>query len=348
MTKICIIGGSNSISVGGWAGQLAKILPPGLEIENKSVGGAPGMMGCYQIAALDGFAPGDIVLWEYALNDQNYTNFRRVDPKLLLRFCEHAIRQCQDRGLRFIPLIFATREVSLQPGMTDYRSRLRALFAHYGIDFVDVTEELPRKLNRQRVPPYVFRDDYHYKPDSFVVIFIAKRALELIEKGAGTARQAPRLYSRAGTWIQAINRFTGGQSTAFTNKLASETCWTPAPNGEPLTVYLDQGPFRLVGAVMLCTPFGGAFRLQAGSGGFVISATYQESGFAKPLIRFFNLVDDTDGGVTYPAGSQITIEWADHAETVLSDSGFIQKLTPEQLMGRQSSVLGLIAEHLPG
>lgn len=348
MRKICIIGGSNSIGDGGWAGQLSRRLPEGFDIVNKSVGGAPCMMGSYQVAGFDSLAPGDIVLWEYALNDQNYISFRRVDPKLLLRFCEHTIRRCQDRGVRFIPLIFATRDVSILPEMTEYRRALRALFAHYGIDFIDVTEELPRKLNRPRMPLYVFRDDYHYKPGGVAVNYTAKRVLDLIGTGAGEVRAAPRLHSAEGTSVQAINRFTGGMSATYTNRLVSETCWTPDPNGQPLEVRIDEGPFRLVGVVMLCTPLGGAFRVRVAGTGFTISATYQESGFAKPLIRFFNLADDAEVSGPYPAGSQITLEWEDQPVPVRSDSGFVRKLSPEQLMGRQSSVLGLVVEQQAG
>ncbi len=348
MTKICIIGGSNSIGDGGWAGQLPRWLPEGFDIVNKSVGGAPCMMGSYQVARFDSLAPGDIVLWEYALNDQNYINFRRVDPKLLLRFCEHTIRQCLDRGVRFIPLIFATRDVSILPDMTEYRRALRALFAHYGIDFIDLTAELPQKLNRPRVPLYIFRDDYHYKSGGFAVVYTAKRVLDLIGTGAGAVRAAPRLHSAEGTSVQSINRFTGGKSATYSNRLLSETCWTPDPNGQPLEVRIDDGPFRLVGVVMLCTPLGGAFRVRVAGTGFSISATYHESGFAKPLIRFFTLADDAEVAGPYPAGSQIGFEWEDRLVPVRSDSGFVRKLSPEQLLGRQSSVLGLLVEQLPG
>lgn len=346
--KICVIGGSNSIKAEGWTAQLAERIPYGAEFLNESVGGVPCIMGYYRLVSLKQLKPGDVVLWEYALNDQNHIDNRGYDPKLLLRFCEHTIRLCQKRGLRFIPLIFASQATAALPEMTRYRRDLRALFAHYGLDFVDVTEDLPKKMNRPDVPRFVYFDESHYKVDAFVVRYIATRALALIRAGAGVAGTPERMFGAEVATIRTVTRFERGHAEPFRNSRVSVDRWTPSADGEPVAITVDQGPFRLVGVVMLCTSFGGAFRVQAGAREFAISATYLEDKFTKPLLKFFTLSDDLDAGITYPPGSTIAFHWEDGALPLANDYGFMPKLNDQQLMGRQSSVVGLMLEQLTG
>jgi hypothetical protein len=346
--KICVIGGSNSIKAEGWATQLAERVIAGNEFLNESVGGVPCIMGYYRLVALKQLKPGDIVLWEYALNDQNHIDNRGYDPKLLLRFCEHTIRLCQKRGLRFIPLIFASQATISLPEMTPYRRDLRALFDHYGLDYFDVTEELPKKMNRTDVPKFVYFDESHYKVDAFVVRYIATQALMLIRAGAGVVGTPERMFGAEVDSIRTVTTFDTGHSELFKNSRVSVNRWTPSDSGEPVSITVQQGPFRLVGVVMLCTSFGGAFRVQAAGREFAISATYLEDKFTKPLLKFFTLSDDLDAGVTYPAGSTIAFHWEDGSLPLANDYGFMPKLNPEQLMGRQSSVVGLMLEQLTG
>ena len=253
---ICVIGGSNSIKAEGWTTELAKSLPNGATVLNESVGAVHGIMGWYRLSALKQLKPGDVVLWEYALNDQNYIDHRGSDPALLLRFCEHVIRLCHIRGLRLIPMIFATRTVAALPEMTRYRRDLRLLFGHYKLDYLDVSEEILKKLDRPRVPKFIYSDEMHYKGDSFVVRFIANRVLELIRFGAGAVADDAPLFSTGLIEGQIVTTFDKGRMEKFSNSRISIDCWTPQPDGTPVSIQVESGPFRLVGVVMLCTPFG--------------------------------------------------------------------------------------------
>lgn len=344
--RICIIGGSNSVRAEGWTGKFAELLPDGFALLNESVGAAPCIMGYCRLVAADSLVPGDVVLWEYALNDQNHIDKHAYDTNLLLRFCEHTIILCLQRGLRFIPLIFATRSASVLPEMTEYRRGLHRLFDHYGIDYFDVTEELPKSLDRRRVPPAIYEDENHYKLDSFVSRYIAKRVLKRLTSGVGRLSAAAPLYTDGVVQADVITRFDGGVPTSFSNSRLTVSCFAPGGDTGPVAVRLDKGPFRLVGVEMICAVDGGAFKIQVGTRQFGISASYLEKRFVKPLLKLFTLSDDLKAGITYGAGDQVTVSWADATVPLASDFGFASPLTERQLMGRQSSIVGLVVEQL--
>lgn len=348
MKQVCVFGGSNSIKEGIWTTGLSELLPPNFTFLNGSVGAVSGIMAYCRLAAMDQLKRRDVVLWEYALNDQNYVDKLGHYPELLLRFCEHTIRLCRSRGLRFIPLIFAGRNATERGEMTPYRRDLRQLFDHYSIQYLDVSEELPKILDRKRVPDYVYQDKSHYKEDAFVGRFIAKRALKLIRSGAGWVAAADRCRGEDVTSVQLISRFDSGESEDFSNSRVTVNCFVPTDTGEPVSVRIEQGPFRLVGVLMLSTAQGGAFRVKAGNRCFAISATYGEVRYTKPLLKFFSLTDDLVAGVTYPAGTDIALTWEDGSMPLTTDYSFVAKLTEQQLHGRESAVVGLVLEQLTG
>ena len=241
MKQVCVFGGSNSIKEGIWTTGLSELLPPNFTFLNGSVGAVSGIMAYCRLAAMDQLKRRDVVLWEYALNDQNYVDKLGHYPELLLRFCEHTIRLCRSRGLRFIPLIFAGRNATERGEMTPYRRDLRQLFDHYSIQYLDVSEELPKILDRKRVPDYVYQDKSHYKEDAFVGRFIAKRALKLIRSGAGWVAAADRLRGEDVTGVQLISRFDSGESQDFSNSRVTVDCFVPTDTGEPVSVRTGWG-----------------------------------------------------------------------------------------------------------
>ncbi len=62
-TYIC--GGSNSVRRGGWVHHFD------VPSDNISIGASTSIMGAYRVMFCRDVAPGDTVIWEYALNDAN-------------------------------------------------------------------------------------------------------------------------------------------------------------------------------------------------------------------------------------------------------------------------------------
>lgn len=250
--KIIIIGGSNSLRSNGYSAQLADSFPEA-EIVNLSIGASPSHMGFYRLSAFDDLSPGDLVIWEYALNDAMYCS---VDPDvtdLVLRYVEATIRLVREAGARLVPFVFTTRRIENAFRRRDYRSQLHFLFSHYGIAFTDFSHELRRRLQVESLDDHFFRDNAHYamRPE-FVDLVLERVSAALANPALGQPVAARQLYSRPNTRQRCRDRASSGLAAPFTNKILSLNAWSTEDEPVVFDEFLSSGTLDAV--IVLTSP----------------------------------------------------------------------------------------------
>ncbi len=354
-TRAMVIGGSNSVRLKGWVSNFRRRAPASVLLLNRSVGAASSLMGYYRLATQDDLTEGDVLFWEYALNDQNHIDAGGYDKDLLLRYCEYTIRLCMRRGVRFLPLIFATLSSATEPEMSGYRKALRRLFRHYQLRSLDVSVEVPVRLGLTDFPEYVYQDQRHYKDESFITNFIGRRAMMLLEKAPPPVRISP-MFSAGDAWVEVFTGFEGGHQSRFVNRAMSVAAFSPGqpnaqPGGEspdcaPLLARIEGSRFALVGVVTLSTATGGAFRISTPVGSASVSACHNETEFNKPLLKVIAL--PMVAGRTFEFSGPVTIgiSYETDPSLVAADFGFFAVTDPQALRQPDSRIVALLIEHL--
>ena len=344
--KHIIIGGSNSLPETGWVSVYRDLVAADDTVLNLSIGAAPNLMGFYSLSTVSDLARGDVVIWEYALNDENYIEHKGYDLQFLLRHCEHTVRHCIERGLRLVPLIFATQNAVKAGKMHPYRSELRALFSHYGLEYIDFTEAFPKRLKTDSLPPWVFQDRSHYKKNPIIINFIARQSFRL-----ATCIQLPRKLKEPflegpPAEVEILTKFDQGAVSNFTNSRLNLPVWAPEPVDGHLAITVPGGAFRLIGLVLICSPNGGAFRINVGTTSFSISASYVAGRHRKALLKMFIFQNASITTTYWPGDTPVCISWQAERKGLLADYGFQSRPTDAMLGARESRVVALIVDRL--
>lgn len=340
--KIVIIGGSNSIKSTGWVGAFAEVIGDLGQVLNRAVGAAPSIMGYYRAVTESGLGKGDVVIWEYAVNDESFVDRGKQTPELLLGYCEMTLRYCQERGIRFIPLIFTAKTKAWAP-KSAYRTGLHQLFAHYGLLYLDVTEEVPARLDRQRVPAYLYEDDLHYKAMPFITKFIARRARAMMAQYQRPKKVAP-LFATSGTKVEIFAGFDDSEHATFANSILTVETFAPDPGTGTMLARIPGPAFRLVALILLCPVYGGALRIAAPDRSFAISATFKEQGFLKPMLKLFTLNDDKTHSFAFAGATEFSISRERSNKDLIYDFGFVARPTEESLDTATAAIVAMIIE----
>jgi len=105
--RLLLIGGSNTGIRGGWARQLAALMPEA-EIDNQYLGVVGSLFGLLRLLRLkkEGWPRPDVVVFEYALNDSYIMLGGGVDAPLLQWVLEDVVTLCarEGAGLLFLCL----------------------------------------------------------------------------------------------------------------------------------------------------------------------------------------------------------------------------------------------------
>ncbi len=179
MQRIFVIGGSNSLMKNGWVSKLKTDFSDRVEIVNLSIGAATSLMAIYRI--LSGQIPdGSTVVWEYAINESNhFKNGQSVSS--LLYGVDWLLTLCARRSIRFIPLIFWTREQAAKGEPGAYYGGLFSLLSSRGLAPVDFGEIAQRMAQSRGVDIYdLYSDGLHYSVSEEIIDSICTLVLKNI------------------------------------------------------------------------------------------------------------------------------------------------------------------------
>lgn len=131
-----ILGGPNEMVPEGWAALLRRDYAALTEICNLSMGACTSAMALYRLLAQGDRWPEAAVLWEQGLNeDIHLAGGQSLDS--LLYHVEWLLQLCQRADRPFVPVLMRSRTQAAQPDDSPYITRIKALFAAYGVTVVD-------------------------------------------------------------------------------------------------------------------------------------------------------------------------------------------------------------------
>nr|WP_204354501.1 SGNH/GDSL hydrolase family protein [Paracoccus saliphilus] len=343
-SKILIVGGSNSLRRDGWVSEFSAAYSGKAEIRNLSIGGASTVMGIYRSFFCDSINAGDTVVWEYALNDANFFEIGGCPVDLLLRHVEHLIRRCGQKGARFVPIIMSTLRQESRRSLDQYRAQLHFLFAHYGIEYFDVSFEMRRKLAIPALGREYYDDGNHYTLGGDAVAEVGQRLPGMIENARPIDIKTVRpLFVKPGVQVRLLNQFQNGEVQQFENSVFKAVAHTPGR--QPLVVTNNEyGSGTLTGLVVVTTSKGGVIDLQVGDEAFAISLVSDERSFRKPVLKFITLASALGREVELGSGSDVRISWSEAEPPFHADLGCSKSPQEAEIRNREAAVIGLMCE----
>ncbi len=273
--RIVITGGSNTLLGGGWRPHFEALLPEGTSVTNLAIGGTTSVMGLFRLLTQGNIQPGDIVLWEYALNEHgHYRNGHKLP--VLMSHVEALIRLVAEKGGRLLPIIFTTKVQEVKREFDAYRAQLHFTFATHDVDYMDISQTFRAKLNVPRFPEEMFQDNFHYLPNGEIVQGLAEMVAQRLPQIRETTFHGDRaMLVDPRRRIVAVDAFPGAESVEFkTGIIRTQTF----PFDQELEVKVHG---RLLAAVLVSAPAGEGFALSVGGeeiGAFATRRAYEERG----------------------------------------------------------------------
>lgn len=339
--KIIVVGGSNSQRAAGYQTHI-RAAHPDISLLNLSVGAAPSLMAIYRLLTSDKIVPGDLLIWEYALNDLNHIAHKGYDPQLLLRYVEYTLRFALEKGLVVLPLILVPQRVENGRPSDPYRDGLRALFDHYGLNAVDISSHLRKTLGQPRVPPEFYSDVNHYEArDEFLAPILAALSETLADPSRARPRSVSSLIAPQDRIPTVHAQADQGQLVPFSNKMAHINAWSPSK--APVIFNNLPAGADLVGLLVIASSTGGAMRLRAGDVDVTLSLCHDERKFGKPLLKLIALPNLLPSVPRLGQGDTVQFDVAQHDANTLCDMGFrpLKGASPE---GEDGLIVALLIE----
>lgn len=287
---IFIIGGSNSIVKDGWSRQLSHAANE-LDVVNLAVGNTSSIMGYYRIIMEKRICPGDTVIWEYALNDEEKADSGEVPVSISLRYLELTIISLIERGALFLPLIFSARNNAILGRYSVYRIALDELLSRYEIRSIDITAEYCAKFDKFGVPPQQYLHRVHYRSDSEIVKIVVESCLALLRYLKPPRKIDYTCLNSDPKKVLFHDYFNGGVSFRFTNRLVDILVHRPIDNS-PLVATPQSGSWRFIGAILLRNKQPGTITFSCKQGVVNTRSNHVIHDFEKPLLgmaHFFSV-----------------------------------------------------------
>lgn len=232
--RVVIYGGSNSFMGGGYVSflkdELARLSGREIAIENNSMGNTFVHFGLYVASRFAAFADADVVVVEYAINDQELLNHRcepfwRSGYEGLLR----KIRAGNPRALLCSLILYPEGRFVIDKEWK-LANEIKGLTAAYGGFSLDVAEELRRCFPDEIADiRSVYRNGTHYAKrfQSVIAALLAEAVAGQLGASPGTppaACVAPRDYSGCVTLGEGIAGRIGGsfEPRLYENSRSSE------------------------------------------------------------------------------------------------------------------------------
>ncbi|SPK02058.1 Putative lipase; SGNH-hydrolase domain (plasmid) [Methylorubrum extorquens DM4] len=172
MTKVLVLGGSNSVGSSGYVGYIKRhyenISAGKLEIINISVGGGSTLSGAARlIEASENIDGCDILLYEYGINDAltyrqaaDAKTYYRISLKFLI---DTAAKLFPDA--KFVPVIFAHQHWYSPDSFEPVREERSRIFRELDINEIDIAGWLYRVFEGT-IPDFLYADPAHYQRPS--------------------------------------------------------------------------------------------------------------------------------------------------------------------------------------
>ena len=282
--KVVIIGGSNSLKKEGWTSHLPEALP-GIQIVNQSIGATPSLMGYYRLTTGVPLAAGDVVVWEYALNDEGKIKSRSYTEEAAHRHIEMTVRYALSKGASFIPLVFSEIGNSKLNHKSRYSTGLSRIFSAYGLTAISATNLYGEEYDVDRIPDEQFRNAKHYSSDSDVIKLVVQSVLAQIETPVVPRPDVSPIYCAETPDCVFLSEFEGGRQFEFKNSILQLAANQPLDDS-PLQLKIPAGEWTISGAILLRSKKPRAFNFEFG--GNVVSCTigYRSPKYSKPILGF--------------------------------------------------------------
>jgi len=252
--RLIITGGSNSVMREGWTAHLD--LPEGWQVENLSIGAASTLMALYRLLAAAPLRAGDVVVWEYALNE--YNHWRAGFSLAVLADQLHWLMgMCRDAGARLQPVIMYTQQQHEDGGQDDYVIALRALLAEAGLDPICCNDVLAASGGATGSAG-LYSDPAHYRVDHPILTTLAAQVARRVVAGPAVPALDPPSQRGRRVWL--VDSFADMSSARFAN---SRIACTEYPLRAPHAIALTG---RLLGVIVIAAPNGGGLTLTTGGG----------------------------------------------------------------------------------
>lgn len=332
-TRIFIVGGSNSLFSDGWVERYAALKDD--PVENLSVGATTTLTGLYRLMLEKSVNKGDVVIWEYALNEVNHV-VHGQSLRIILKNVEHFIRYCRRRGLRLLPVILTPRKQELAERRHRYFVRLENLFRHYGIEYYDVSSAWRSAHDLPCMPGDHYQDNAHYRRDGEVVDFLA----------SGVAGIEPKLI-RARKFL-----YTGKKRvrlmTDFADDMFRNSIMTVPAAKLPLTIDL-RGSGRIIAIMAIAHPSPTQSGLdlsltsRIGKPVRVAVSTSAAGSFPKPILKAISIEQASKKEWIFGAGDTLLVRGMSKGGRVFAESRMRRRLkAPEDVPG--PAVAGVMIE----
>lgn len=260
--SVVLLGGSNTLLTGGWSARLAERLPPGWRLENRAIGANSTLMGLYRLLSKPDWQAGDVVVWEYAINEFPLTVESETPLPVLFDHIAWLVRLCEERRLCLLPVVMETEHQARMTVLDPYAARLRRFFAECGLPIVDC-----RALRTS--PPFagqptgaIYQDFMHYRLDAGFTQAIAQAVADRLDSLQPLTRVPQRAVAqRRARRLLAFADFQGDGAAHFENSIVAVD-YHRFSRGCTADV---RGQIK--GAIILATPDGAGVRLVHGAAG---------------------------------------------------------------------------------
>ena len=301
--KVVIVGGSNSLKKDGWTSFLPAMVP-GVEIINQSIGAAPTLMGYYRLVTGVKLDPGDIVIWEYALNDEAKIKLKTYSAESAHRHLEMTIRYASSMGAFFIPVVFAEIENSDNGRKNQYLAGLAQLFSTYGLIPVSAVDLYCAAHNVDRIPMEEFQNRKHYSVSSDVVQMVVKAVAEQIFQPVAPKSSVAPIFFVNEPELFFADDFTGGRQFEFKNSIVYLKVHEPLVEN-PLLLKVPTGTWTVLGAIVLRSKDPRLLDFEFDRLAVLTSLSYRSRNHSRPMLGFRQFATGSDIIVT--EGSQVRI-----------------------------------------
>jgi len=281
----------------GWVSRFRAHAP---DLVNLSVGGTTSITGLFRVMTTPQIGPGDVVVWEYALNEANHIR-RGRPPRLLLEHLEHLIRHLRERGVALAPVVFTPRKDEKRAQPAPYYRQLHRLLDHYRLAPFDMSTAYRAALGVATLPETVFMDFAHYAHSDETLDFICQGAARAVAQARIPAAVRSK-YVRG----ERLSLIDGFADDIFENSIMR------VPVARPPITITSEAKGKVSAIVYFSTPQNNAFeisRVGPGSAGRVaISARHGGKRPPRVLLKTAVLPMRKAGGLSVGPGTRLRIE----------------------------------------
>ncbi|UWQ80706.1 SGNH/GDSL hydrolase family protein [Leisingera sp. S132] len=340
---IYLSGGSNTLFQAGWVASFKDKIDPSIKVVNLSIGASTTHMSAFRCMHSANLQTGDLLIWEYGINDANQIDWIGYPEDELVKAFEQILIYCARKEVRFAALIFQPRRRELDAKLTSYRKKLHELCSNYGVPYFDVPQEYAAANQGSRhIPEHLFTDNVHYALNPNLMDFIGAGAAALAV-AAAVPQCAPASLS-TNQELKVLANFSGGKQGIFENRIVRVHTWEP--NDEGLHISFQRHG-KLLGIIMTATENGGVFDVSFNGTQFKLTAVADEPGFFATLLRFVYLPLLLGRELPFAPGSELRLQWATDPAGAQPHFGFKVPVSDTALKDREARVVAVLIEEQP-